>query len=487
MIQPRRVRPTTFASLIATRTNFPAKYITQARKELAAVLKKTGNKLLNFPSGETPTGGVETTQDGEKYAKWFDKHRSEIGGVIVLMPNFGDERGAVAALRDARVPIYIQTQPDEIGKMAPADRRDGFCGRISITDNFWKFDIPFTVLPPHTLAVTAPRFKQQVDYFDRVCRVATGARRFRVGAIGARTSPFKTVRIDEDALERAGVSMETYDLLDVFSQMEGIKDSDRTLKKKIAFLEDYATWCKPSRRVLPTIARLGVVLDRIITDDGLDTIALRCWDEWQKYKKFDLSPCVLLSDYNNRGIPAACEVDVGNAITMYVLRLASGNPAACLDWNNNYGDEEDKTILFHCGPVPREMMTQKGWIDQHQIIKNSIGRDECGYGCYQGRIKPGKMIFGSSRTADGRIQFYLGTGTFTKDKIEKAFFGCAGVAQIPGLQDVLLHVCEEGHRHHTSVTHGGPVLANAVYEALTKYRGFDVRRPQLEEKKAFGT
>ena len=486
MIEPREVEPTTFASMIATRTFFPAKYITQAREELGDVLKRTGNRLLDFPASETKTGAIETTQDGEKYARWFNEHRGEIGGVIVLMPNFGDERGAVAALRDANVPIYIITEPDVIGKMSPADRRDGFCGRASITDNFWKYGIRYTVLAPHVLALTDPRAEEQIRYFDRVCRVANGVRRFKVGAIGARTTAFKTVRIDEDTLEKAGISMETYDLSDIIEQMKALRTNSREVREKMSFLRDYADWCQPSLRALPKIAKLGVVVDRLIEADGLDTIALRCWDEWQKYKAFDFSPCVLLSDYNNRGVPAACEVDVGNAVTMYALRLASGNTSACLDWNNNYTlADEDKAILFHCGPVPQKMMTKKGRIDEHKIIKNAVGRDQCGYGCNQGRITPGDMVFGSMRTADGKLQFYVGIGRFTEDPIEKEFFGCAGVTQIPELQTVLLHVCREGHRHHTSATHGSPEVANAMYEALTNYRGFEVARPQLEPVKAF--
>jgi len=47
---------------------------------------------------------------------------------------------------------------------------------------------------------------------------------------------------------------------------------------------------------------------------------------------------------------AACEVDVYNAVVMAALSFASGRPATGC-WNNNYGEEDDKCILFHCGPV----------------------------------------------------------------------------------------------------------------------------------------
>jgi len=463
------VQKTKFALFVGTLTFFPPKYIKQARTEIPQVLKELGNDYLEFPADQTKTGGVETTSDGEKYARWLEDHRGEFGGVILSQPNFADERGVIAALKKAGVPIYIQTYPDKIDAMGPADRRDGFCGRISITDNLWKYKIPFTVLAPHTLEVTDPRFKEQVQFFDRVCRVANGLDGMRVGAIGARTTAFKTVRIDEDALEAHGISMETYDLLRVYMRMEQVKESDPAYKAKFEDLKNYSNWSESSEKALSSITKLGMVLDQIIEEDGLQAVAIRCWDEMQEFLHF--SPCVLMSQYNERGKPAACEVDVGNAVAMYALMQASGEPVACLDWNNNYGDEEDKCVLFHCGPVPQDMMVDKGWISDHMIIKNAVGPEK-GYGCNQGRIKPGAMTYASMRTADGKPEFYVGEGEFTTDPLPENFFGCAGVAEIPELQDVLLYVCENGHRHHTSVTPG--LVAEAVYEGITKYRGMNV-------------
>ena len=94
---------------------------------------------------------------------------------------------------------------------------------------------------------------------------------------------------------------------------------------------------------------------------------MRCWLELEQ--QAGISPCVLLGEMNDRGKIASCEVDVGSAVTMYALKLATGTPSACLDWNNNYGDEDDKCILFHCGPVPMSLMTQRGKIEDHAFLQ----------------------------------------------------------------------------------------------------------------------
>jgi L-fucose isomerase-like protein len=180
---------------------------------------------------------------------------------------------------------------------------------------------------------------------------------------------------------------------------------------------------------------------------------------------------------NGRGIASACEVDLGNAIVMRALSLASDGPPACLDWNNNYVDDDDKCILFHCGPVPAELMAGSGRITDHDILKTSIG-EGISFGCNVGRIAPVNFTFGSLLTDAGKIRMYLGQGRITEDPIPFDFFGCAGVAEIPRLQDVLLHIGRYGHRHHVSIAPGW--VQEPVREALAHYLGFEVALPQLD-------
>jgi L-fucose isomerase-like protein len=381
----------------------------------------------------------------------------------------------VAALQEAGVPILLQAYPDDLDKMAPEVRRDAFCGRISIMDVFYQYGVKVTALKPHVVRPTSDRFKANVDYFDRVCRVVSGTKGMVVGAIGARTTPFKTVRIDEVTLQRHGITVETLDLSDVFARMKAVKPDDTVYQAKVEMLKGYTSWTGVPEAAFDRIVRLGVVLDTIVEEYRLDAIAVRCWTEMQS--QLGISPCVLMGALNDYGTPAACEVDVGNAVAMAALSLASGEPAACLDWNNNYGEDENKCILFHCGPVPNRLMAGTGQIADHAILANAVGQG-CGYGCNVGRIAPCDFTFGSLLTDAGRVRCYLGQGKFTQDVIPAEFFGCAGVAEIEHLQDVLLHVGRGGFRHHVSVTRG--LVQPPLREALEHYLGFEVSAPQGE-------
>ena len=463
------MQPITFALFFGNRGFFPETLIAGARQQVQARLEQLGYQTLVMPASATPFGAVESVADGAKYAAWLAEQRGKFDGVLLCLPNFGDETGAVAALQDAGVPILVHAYPDELDKLGFKHRRDAFCGKFSIMDVFCQYGVPFTAFQPHTVHPDADAFAQNVHDFAKVCRVVNGMKRFTVGAIGARTTAFKTVRFDELTLQRHGITCETLDLSTVISAVRALKDTDRRVKEKGDYLQSYTHCGAVPAPSLLTLAKLGVVFDDLIEQLQLDALAIRCWLELEMELK--VAPCVLLSEINDRLIPAACEVDVCNAVAMFALRLASERPATCLDWNNNYGDDPDKCILFHCGPVPQSLMTGKGEIVDHPMFAKALGAG-CGWGPNVGRLAATPMTFASAKTENGKLQFYLGEGAITADKIAADFFGCAGVAQIPNLQAKLQQMGYEGYRHHVSLTPGH--VARAVREAFTRYLKYDL-------------
>ena len=350
----------TFALYFGNRGFFPESLISLARADMETTFEKLGYNTLILEEKATRYGAVETAEEGRKYAAFLKAHRGEYDGVILSLPNFGDETGAVAALEDCGVPILIQAYPDEFGKMDFKNRRDAFCGKFSVMDVFYQYKLPYTVFEPHVVHPSSMSFEQQIKDFAAVCAIVNKMKRFTVGAIGARTTAFKTVRFDELALQKHGITTETLDLSELFMRVRDIKaGTDKFAQKKDRLL-NYTNWNGVPEEKVDMLTKVGVAIDDIITEYNLECLALRCWIELEK--ELGVSPCVLLSELNDRGIVAACELDICNAIPMYALSLASQMPATLLDWNNNYGDEEDKCILFHCGPVPQTLMTGKGKI-----------------------------------------------------------------------------------------------------------------------------
>jgi L-fucose isomerase-like protein len=216
------------------------------------------------------------------------------------------------------------------------------------------------------------------------------------------------------------------------------------------------------------MAKLAVVIDDWMDENELDASAVQCWTAIEEL--YGIVPCTVMSMMSDRLVPSACEVDVTGAIGMYALALAAQTPAALLDWNNNYGDDPNKCVLFHCSNLPKSCFAdlKMGWQD---IIGGTVGNENT-FGTCIGRIKTGPFTYCRVSTDDleGTVRAYLGEGQFTDDPLDT--FGGAGVAYIPDLQGLVRYICEMGFEHHVAITHAQ--VADAITEALDNYMGWDV-------------
>ena len=463
----------TFAICLANRGTFPGSLFDTARKELTKALAAQGHKALLLPKDSTRHDAVGSPKDGRVYAKFLAAHRGDFDGIILSLPNFGDENGAVVALKDAGVPILVQAYPDEPKKMGIHERRDAVCGKLAICNGLRQAGIPYTLTADFAVAPKSKAFAADIKRFAALCRIVKGVRNLNVGVLGARTTPFKCVRIDEIAFQRHGVNVETIDLVDVFKLMRSSDAKEIAAKRKELAAYARRTPCCAKR--VDALARLAVAVDRIVDDYGLDSVAVRCWDEFQT--EWGISPCVVMSMLNDRGFPAACETDVDNAVMMKALGLAAGKgePVAVFDVNNNYKDAKDKAIFFHCSAVPKGMLAQKGLMDDHPILKKSMGPDTS-VGVYNGKMKPGKITVASLRTEDGRLKGFVTEGEITALDPGRGFFGTGFVFKKADgrMNDLFNYMAENGYRHHVAFAYGQN--ADVVREALVKCLGYGVER-----------
>lgn len=457
----------TFALAFCNRGFMPGELICGARLDMIKAVTEAGYKYIAMDEQLTRFGGIETRDEGLLYAKWLKDHEGQYDGVVFSMPIFADENGAIAALQDAGVPILMQAYPDEIGKMDFAHRRDAFCGKFSVTDVFTQYQVPFTVLKPHVVHPLSPRFGENLRDFAAVCRVVKGMKRCNIGCIGARTTAFKTVRFDEIAMQKYGINVESFDLSELVFKVGRLCDENEKVMAKREELEAYSDFSQVPTEKKLTLSKIGVVIDEYVESYHLDAIALRCWNEMEEILR--VCPCVLLSELNNRGITASCEIDLCSAVTMRAMSLASEAPTAVLDWNNNYGDDENKVILFHCGPVPTSLMTDKGRVTSHKMFDKTDAGSGCG--TCEGRIKAGPVTFSNCQTRDGRLLVYVSEGEMTGDPIEDGYFGCAGVCEIPDMQNKLIRLARGGFKHHTSIGRGH--MKEILKEAFTTYLGYE--------------
>lgn len=460
----------TFGVVVGNRGFFPGHLVKTGREEILAVIKKSGYDVIALGADDTRYGAVESREESKKLADLFRANRDKIDGIIVTLPNFGDERAIADALRMAElnVPILIQAFPDTASRMTISDRRDSFCGKMSVCNNLQQFGVRYSLTTLHTESPSSDAFAKDLAWFAAVCRVANGMRRLRVGAIGARPVAFNTVRYSEKILENNGITVAPIDLSEIFGRIDKMKDDDPAAQAKLKNIRDYVSTNDVPATALMKMAKLGAVIEQWMKANDLDISAVQCWTSMEEY--FGVVPCTLMSMMSNDLLSSACEVDIAGVLGMHALRLASETPSALLDWNNNYGEDPNKAVCFHCSNLPKHFF-QSVRMDFQEIIAGTVGKANT-FGTVVGRVKAGPMTYARFSTDDlsGCVRGYLGQGAFTTDPLET--FGGAGVVEIPRLQNLLHYICENGFEHHVAANLSS--TAAAVHEAATKYLGWQM-------------
>jgi L-fucose isomerase-like protein len=456
--------------IVGNRGFFPDHLAKSGREEMVRVLEAASMDVVALTPEESKHGAVETREESKRCAELFKKNRDRIDGIIVTLPNFGEERAIADILRlaDLRVPVLIQATPDDPKKMTIAFRRDSFCGKMSACNNLKQYGIPYSITTLHTESPDSPQFAKDLQWFAAVCRVVNGFRNLRVGAIGARPAAFNTVRYSEKILEANGISIETLDLSEVLGRIDRMKDTDDLAQAKLASIKKYVESKDVPATALVKMAKLGAVIDQWMAATEVTISAVQCWTSLEE--NFGVVPCTVMSMMSEQLFSSACEMDIAGVLGMHALQLASGTPSALLDWNNNYGTDPNKAVCFHCANLPKHFF-RSFKMDFQAIIAGTVGQENT-YGTVAGLIKPEKMTFARFSTNDtsGKMRGYVGEGRFTDDPLNT--FGGAGVVEIPRMQKLLHYICENGLEHHVAANLSS--VGAAVYEAATRYLGWEM-------------
>jgi L-fucose isomerase-like protein len=465
-------RPVTLGLVIGSRAFFSPAPCKTARDDVLGQLSKLGINVITMPFEATANGAVQSIADAELYARHFKANAEKIDGLVICLPNFGDEIAIVELVNRAKlnVPILLQASNDEVSKVDVHSRRDAFCGKISVTNNFWQYGIPFTETSSHTSDTWGEEFGADLEHFSRVCRTVRGLRNARFGAIGARTGAFQTMRYSEKLLQSSGITVVTVDLSEMMGAATAINEKDPAL---LAVLEKVQNYGRIPAHIMPAQitkqARWTLAVNRWIEDNGCDASAIQCWRSLQD--NFGCATCLTMSMMGEDLMPSACEVDIMGAVSMYALALASKAPPAILDWNNNYANEKDLCVCTHCGNFPKSFIGDTPEVGELDVLGEVIGREKC-FGAVKGKVKAGPMTYFrlSSDDRAGTLKCYLGEGEFTDDPF--AMDGGIAVTRVPELRRLMRFITQNGFEHHVAMVRGN--YADVVNEAITRYLGWPI-------------
>lgn len=458
-----------FGIIIGTRAYFNSELAKDVRKQLLKTLADEGYDYVILPEDATPTGSssIETREDGLKCAELFRQNRDRIDGIIVSLPNFGFEIGIINAISvaDLNVPVLVQACDDENDKVDLDSRRDAFCGKISVCNNLYQYGIPFTDTTLHTYSIYSELLAKDINKFAGICRVVNGLRHARIGAIGARPAGFQTVRASEKLLQKSGITVVPVDLSEILGAARKIEDTDAELLKKLEEIKCYAAVPKEYSDKLVLQAKFGVAVERWIEANQIDAVAVQCWDSLEQ--NYGCAACVTMSMLGEKLLPAACEVDIAGAVSMYALTLAAQGQSALLDWNNNFAEDRNKCVCTHCGNFPKSFVRNDLKLGTLGVLGRTLGKVNT-FGAVYGKVTKGDFTFFRISTDDtkGAIKAYLGTGEITDDPY--GMDGCIAVTKVNNLQTLMKYICKNGFEHHVAMVRNDvkEILNEAIEDCL---------------------
>lgn len=467
----------TFGLIVTTRDFFPAHLAVEARKEAIDVLTGMGYDIVTVTDADARYGAVVSYEEAVRCAELFKAHAKDISGIIVVLPNFGEETGVAEAIDQAglQVPVLVQACDDDFDNLCMENRRDAFCGKISVCNNLYQRGIPYTTTHLHTCKLRSKAFADDVARFAAVCRVVCGLRGARIAAIGTRPNAFNTVRCSEKLLQKAGISVVTLGMPDVIARAKALSDDSEAVTNKLAAIRAYGSIapCISEEKLL-RLAKLSLALEGTVKDNHCVASAVECWDAIQNY--YGCATCLGMSMMGEAGMPSACEMDINGAVTMYALYLAGQTPPAYMDWNNNVDDRRDMCVCLHCSNFPKSFFGKQTLeIGSLDVLGTTLGAEKCFGACKQ-QVAAGPFTFAKLTTDDfsGKLKLYTGQGMFHDEVIETR--GGLALCEIQNLQGLMQYLCKNGFEHHVAMARG--IFDDVLEEAFGNYLGTEVYHHQ---------
>lgn len=465
-----KLPPTKLGFVPANRGFFSSELAAKMRGQAIDAMQQLGVEVVVPSDAQTKVGCVKDRQEAETAAKLF--RDADVDGIVIGAVNFGDEQSAAWVVRQARldVPVLIfGCQEEEVLTMA-TQRRDSFCGLLSIGEALRQIGAKYTVATQPIVFPTDPAFSQDIDFFARVCRTVKGLRNARYGQIGARPEDFWTCRFDEKQLQRLGPSTVVLDLSEVFAGCAKIADDDPEVAQIVASIQAYADVSRVKPESLLRSAKLELFLRRFQAEKKLDAFGIQCWTSIQA--NYGVCSCTTMSRFGDEGVPSACEADILGTMSMHACLLASGTPAALADWNNLHNEDDELANVWHCGVFPKAFAKTQPKLGVQEIIASSgAARYEDSEGTVEFVAKPSDLTLSRiTQDPDGSWKAVVVQGAIEDN--QAVTFGAYGWCRIPGLQRLYRNVLLAHFPHHVAITQGH--YGNVLWEALGNYLGMKV-------------
>ncbi|HBY56404.1 MAG TPA: hypothetical protein DEG96_00835 [Candidatus Atribacteria bacterium] len=285
----------------------------------------------------------------------------------------------------------------------------------------------------------------QIVTYIKACSIMKNLDNQKLCVVGGRVPGMYTTMADIIQIKKIfGIEIEHIDSLQIYLEAVNAPDKEIEELKKV-YLPQFGK-VKPEKQVIDKSLRLYFALKKLLTNKNYKIAAIKCMDEMiNHYSSF----CLANSLLNDEGYTISCEGDIYGAISMMVLRLASGNISLFGDINHlDY--QENMLRIVNCGSMPSLMSENRKEVDlacQYSYLSKAGGvttvfsvKDSPVTGARLFRVKGNLGVFVFSGNTVKQPKERLGE---SRERWPQAFvkFGCNAEKLVQNFRSNHMHIC----------------------------------------------
>jgi len=263
-------------------------------------------------------------------------------------------------MADARmVPTLAQSWPHPVVLWAtpenPAGDKVSSCSLVGL--HAWA-SVLHQMEHPFEIVCGDPDDADTMKQLKDAARVAATVRRLRsarVGIIGGQAPGYFAMSADPSVVYRGlGAQVQTLSLVQFGDVVDGLAEED--VAADVAKVKEMGLQHKDTTDDdLPMASRLYLAMRRVMVDEDIDALAVRCWPEMPNM--FGQWPYLGMARLAHEGRAIACEGDADGAITALVGESLGMGRCYLSDWL----EHDDETITFwHGGAAPMSLSPPPG-------------------------------------------------------------------------------------------------------------------------------
>lgn len=413
-------------------------------------------------------GLLKNMDDAFKAAEYFKKQ--EVDCLFIPHCNFGTEDGVAYVAKAIGKPVLLWGPRDN----APSDDgmrfRDTQCGLFATSKVLQRYGVKFTyIINSH---LDTPVFEK--GFLNFLC-AADGVRAFmnaRIGQLSTRPRDFCSVIVNEgELLERFGTQVVPWEVACLADDVrKKIANPDDTVRALAADMEKRADFTCASKDLSLRLAALEQGIWDWAEREGLDAVAVQCWDLLQK--ELGICSCYIHGSMTEKGLPLSCETDIHGALTSLLLQGCTHFelPTFLADLTIRHPANDNAELLWHCGPFPATFAIDKFSVGKHYLLPNE---EE---GVAYGEMKRGALTVTRFDGIHGKYSLLCGEGKAVEGPFNKGTYVYMEVPDWPLWEEKFIY---GPYIHHLAGTYGS--WSTALYEAARYIDGLEFDAVQPDE------